>query len=335
MIKDQTETNPEFELPLESSSRPIDILALGSLVLEQIITVNEWPAQGGQDVIPVESMSYVSGGCAMNVASFAGRAGGNAAVISTIGDGRYSKEVWDELARSNVNTDYLRCHKGKDGSLIVILSIPTGDWVVLDHLDLELKLEVEDLPSEAEFKKAKILHVDGFSFLNAGKKAAVREGLRCARKAGCIISSDSSVPAVKNEPDFMKEIFQQSDIIFANEFEALTITQTKTVEDAITAIRRMGPQVGVIKLGKKGSYIVTSTAIGFVPAYEVIVKDTVAAGDSYIAYTLLSLCKKAPLMTAANRGSAAGALACLGRGSLGSFFKMEDVEKLIERGPKL
>jgi len=39
-------------------------------------------------------------------------------------------------------------------------------------------------------------------------------------------------------------------------------------------------------------------------------------------------------MEAATRGSAAGALACLGFGSLSSRFTGKDIDALIARGPK-
>lgn len=74
--------------------------------------------------------------------------------------------------------------------------------------------------------------------------------------------------------------------------------------------------------------------VGYIPAYEVNVLDTVAAGDAYIATMLLSLCRGLPLMEAATRGSAAGALACLGFGSLSSRFTDSDIDTLIARGPQ-
>lgn len=330
----QTNSTPAYSLPDTLSARPLDILAIGSLVMERVIQVERWPDPGGQDVVQVLSMTDTSGGCAMNVSCFTGRLGGKAAVISSIGDGQYSTIVWEELARSGVDTAYLARHPGKAGSLIIILSNPTGDWAVLDYIDPDLRLQVGDIPAVEAFARTEILHVDGFSFLSVGEKEPVLEAIRRAKKAGCFLSVDASVPAAKTERDFLELLFRQADIVFANLFEALSITRTQEVHAAVKALQQMGPQVAVLKMGMEGSYVITPEAVGYVPAYEVDVADTVAAGDAYIATMLLSLCNGLPLMDAAARGSAAGALACLGLGSLSSRFSQTDIDALLKRGPK-
>src|SRR3972149_1778838 len=104
MYEKQTVVTPVYTIPHTISERPLDIMALGSLVMERIIQVEKWPETRGQDVVPVKSISDTSGGCAMNVACFAGRQGGKTAVISGIGDGQYSRITWDELAVSGVDT---------------------------------------------------------------------------------------------------------------------------------------------------------------------------------------------------------------------------------------
>ena len=334
MYVKQTVVTPTYAIPGSLAERPLDIVALGSLVMERIIQVEKWPETGGQDVVPVKSISDTSGGCAMNVACFAGRQGGKAAVISGIGDGQYSRITWDELAVSGVETNYLTCHQGKEGSLIIILSNPSGDWAVLDYIDPQLSLKMEDLPSTDEFTRTKFLHIDGFSFLSVGEKEPVQEAVLRSRQSGCILSVDASVPAAKTERDFLETLFRQADLGFANKYEALQITKTSEIQLAVKALQKMGPKVSILKMGLEGSFVITPDAVGFVPAYEVDVLDTVAAGDAYIATTLLSLCRGLPLMEAATRGSAAGALACLGFGSLSSRFTGKDIDALIARGPK-
>jgi ribokinase len=329
-----TDTTPSYTLPRSVASRPIDIIALGSLVMERIIQVERWPETGGQDVVPVKSITDTSGGCAMNVACFTSRQGGKAAIISRIGDGIYSRITWEELAISGVSTKYLTCSKGKEGSLIIILSNPAGDWAVLDYIDPELSLKIEDLPQVNEFMQSKFVHIDGFSFLSVGEKEPVQEAVIRARQAGCILSVDASVPAAKTERNFLEALFRQADFGFANKYEALQITQALEIQSAVEVLQTMGPKVSVLKMGLEGSYVITPDAVGFVPAYEVDILDTVAAGDAYIATMLLSLCRGLPLMESATRGSAAGALACLGFGSLSSRFTDVEIDALIARGPK-
>jgi ribokinase len=325
---------PEYQIPDLLRNRPLDIIAIGSLVMERVIHVDRWPDPGGQDTVRVLSIVDTSGGCATNVSCFAGRMGGKAAVVSALGDGQYTQTVRAEMTYAGVDTSLLAVYPGREGSLIIIMTDPSGDWGVLEYVDPQLRIRMEDLPTVETFSRTKFCHVDGFSYLTAGDKEPVLEAVKRARRASCLLSVDASVPAARTEPEFLRILFRQADIVFANETEALVATQAASVESAIEGLQTMGPQVAVLKLGKEGSYVITPSAVGQVPAYEVDVVDTVAAGDAYIGNMLFSLCRRLSLMEAATRGSAAGALACLGAGSLSHRFSPADVQRLLERGPK-
>lgn len=322
---------PEFSLPAHLDGRPIDVLGVGSLVLELIVKIPRWPQPGGQDVIRASSLATSAGGCAVNVTCYASRLGANTAIVSTVGDGKYGQEVLAELVKSCVSVEYLKRYVASDGSIIIILSGPDGDWTTLEHMDRSFTLETEDLPAEAEFAKVKFVHVDGFSFTTAGSKTMVDEAVRRAKSAGCLVSVDSSVPAAKTEGAYLASLFQRADILFANLFEIMTVTETATVGGAIRAIQQMRPKVGVIKMGSEGSYVLAAGEVAKLSAFPVDVVDTVAAGDAYVGATLAALCQGLPLVRAAKLGSAAGALACLGAGSLSSRFSIQDVEALIRK----
>jgi ribokinase len=329
MRSSSTKILPEYTLPERLNNRPIDVLALGSLITEQIIRVASWPTPGGQDAVPILNIQESAGGCAMNVSSFVGRLGGKSAVVSTIGDGKYAQVVWDELSRSGVDTQYLSCHKNSAGNLVLIMTNTSGDWVAMDYLDPVLHLQTEDIPSVESFSQVKIVHIDGFSYQTAGGKEPVIKALQKVRQAGCVLSVDASVPAAKTDPGFLEELFRKADIVFANVFEILSVTKTNQIEDAIQVVRKMGPKVCVIKNGAHGSWVVTLESVELLAAFEVDVVDTIAAGDAYVAATLFGLSRKIPLMKSALYGNAAGALACMKAGSLTNRFSLKDIENLI------
>jgi sugar/nucleoside kinase (ribokinase family) len=180
-----------------------------------------------------------------------------------------------------------------------------------------------------------VLHIDGFSFVSAGDEAAVSLAMERARAAGCLVSADGAVPAAARHTDFLRHLFSQADLVFANAFEGMRATDTDTVEDATQAFQRMGPKAVFLKLGPHGALVITQDGVHEIPGYEVEVADTVAAGDAFIATTLLGLLSEATFVEAATSGSAAGALACGGLGSLSSRFDLKDVERLVARGPKM
>jgi 2-dehydro-3-deoxygluconokinase len=311
-------------------SRPIDILSLGSLTLEIIVRIEKWPAYGGQHVVNVSSLDYTAGGCGVNVCCFAGRLGAKTRIISPIGTGRHGQEVLEELKSSHVETGSLKFYKNKVGNAIIITTIPNGDWSVMESIDPSMFLEVRDLPAQTLFKKAKIFHVDGFSFITVAHKETVSAAIDKAKAAGCLVSIDASVPAVDEDLEYLRQIFHKGDIVFGNLYECLAVSDTKNINQAIKAFQKMGPKLCVIKKGDKGSTVITPERTFDVPPFIVEVVDTVAAGDAYIATTLYRLLQGDNLYDACLHGSAAGALACLGPGSLSSHFNMADINKLIK-----
>ncbi len=144
---------------------------------------------------------------------------------------------------------------------------------------------------------------------------------------------DGSVPAAKHHDQFLQWLCEQADIVYLNDFEGRRVTGVTSIEGIIAGLQSLGPQVAFLKVGASGSYIVTQKSSEKLPAFEIDVVDTVAAGDAYIATTLLLLLRGMEYREAGLWGSAAGALACLGAGSLSSRFTLDEVERLVQRGP--
>jgi sugar/nucleoside kinase (ribokinase family) len=327
----RNELFPEFRLPDELLRRPFDLVVLGNSRLEMIVRVPDWSLVGAQDEVRVDKLTYAAGGCGANVACFAARLGGRVSLVSRLGDGRHSEEVWEELRRSGVDSKYVRRSTNAEGSLLIIFTNPEGDWTVMSCIDPALEVQPEDLPERRILERAKFLHIDGFCLARDHRGAGLETVVERARQAGCLVSVDGATPVATSRPDLLSKFFAMSDIVFANRSEALAASKTATLEEAATAFRSLGPQVSFLKIGKAGSWVVTREGVGRVPAYEVQVVDTVAAGDAYTAATLVHLSQGGALSEAARRGSAAGALACRGAGSLSKPFEADELNAMVGR----
>lgn len=321
---------PSFYIPERLKNRPLDLLPVGSAILEQVIRLDQWPAWGGQNAVRARGVAFSVGGCATNVACYAARLGGKVALVAVIGAGRFGQEVWKELVLSGVDLRYVRQVASREGNLVVELTNPEGDWTVIDVIDPEVCLTSASIPPEVELEQVQVVHLDGFSYVNAGDIQVVQAMLEQSRKAGCLISVDGSVPAARGHPQTLRMLYEQADIAFANLEEAFAATQTSQLDTAIRRFQSMGPALAVIKVGAQGSYAITPNRVAYVPACQVEVVDTVGAGDAYIAACLFTLTERGPLELALARGSAAGALACRGMGSLSSRFSISDVNALAE-----
>ena len=139
--------NPKYSLPNTLLNRPLDILALGSFVLERVIKLSDWPQAGGQDQTTIESITDTFGGCATSVACFAARFGLKSSIISMIGDDKPCIAALKELHVAGVDTNHMSHYNIEQGSLIRILADPTGEWAALSMVNPNLQLRMTDLPS--------------------------------------------------------------------------------------------------------------------------------------------------------------------------------------------
>jgi sugar/nucleoside kinase (ribokinase family) len=328
------ESFPVFQLPPALMNRELDAIVLGTGTMEEILQIPCWPSFGGQQNFGIERLTYSAGGCAVNVAAFIGRMGGKTSLITRLGSGQNGQGVLDELVSSGVGSEYINQISGIDGNIIIILTNPEGDWTVLTYFSPEMHLSGKDIPGEQAFQRAKFLHIDGFTCRSPEEIKAVDMAVELAHKQGLLVSVDCAVPTAQEQPEFLRGLFSRCDIFFANMQEATIITGMSGIEEIIHNLQEKGPGLSVLKVGREGAYFITRQAIGHVPAYEVQVVDTVAAGDAMIGTVILSLSQGCSLYEAANRGSAAGALACLNPGSLSGRFSLIDINALIARGPR-
>lgn len=320
---------PKNHLTPALLERPFDILAIGKPKVEQIVKVDRWPQWGSQHGQPVEHIEHTVGGCGATVSCITGRLGGKASLIARLGMQKYGEDVLSELERSGVNFKYVNKVHDLEGSLLIILTNEQGDWYSLSHVNDELIVSMEDLPPEDIFRDYKFLYIDGFTFKFQSEKTAVERAIKIGRDNGALVCIDAAVPTALNQPDYLRYIFSQCNIGFANQLESQVITKTDSVEEAVNAFKSFGTGLYIIKQGDEGSYIVNDESVFFVPSFKVQVVDTIGAGDAYVATMLLALARNESFQSAALLGSAAGSLACLGHGSLSYQYGLEDIQRLV------
>ncbi len=321
---------PRFERLRDRARRPIDIVALGSLLTEQVVHIAHHPSAGGQGSIPIRSMTASIGGGAANVAAIGARLGARTMLVSAIGDGPRAHEIRDRLADAGVDVSLLAIRPGCDADLLVLLCDVAGDWVALEQLDPDLRMRQDDLPGREMLTKATWLHVDGYASFTAGDPALVDAAVERARAAGCLVSVDAATPSATAEPGYIRSLFARADVVFANivEASALTSIAPEDIDGMLTALLDLGPAVVVLKAGGAGSIVASAEGRARIAAIPTVVIDTLAAGDAYVAATLVGLAEGRTLVDAARRGAAAGSVACRTPGSQGGIFDAAAAEAM-------
>ena len=124
-------------------------------------------------------------------------------------------------------------------------------------------------------------------------------------------------------------------IITPNQTEAealsgIAVETPRDAEKAAKAIRSLGIPTVILTLGSEGVYVESDDFRGHVPAFQVPVAASVAAGDAFNGALAVSLGEEMSLPDAARFSCAAAAISVSRPGSQESMAAREEVEAMLE-----
>jgi ribokinase len=157
------------------------------------------------------------------------------------------------------------------------------------------------------------------------------EAAKIARQKGKLVVWD---PAPASQiPD---QVYELAQIMLPNQIEAEYLTGIKVVdvgsaEKAANIFLNKGIESIVIKMGSQGAFYATGSNHGYIPAFKVDVKDTVAAGDAFGAAFTYSYLNSNNFEEAVKFGVAAGCLSTTVEGAMDSMPFIDSVIKLVNR----
>jgi len=162
---------------------------------------------------------------------------------------------------------------------------------------------------------------------------AVQEAFRQARGRGAhtILNAAPAGP-------FPAALWTLTDLLVVNETEAALLSGRSVIglESAVAAARGLrgaGPSVVAVTMGAEGAVIVTSDGAWHVPALQVAVVDTTAAGDAWVGALAARLAGGADLVAASVSAAVAAAVAVTRRGAQPSLPFGRDVEARLPDAP--
>jgi len=171
------------------------------------------------------------------------------------------------------------------GTARAIIS-PDGERTFATHLGAGAMLN-DTLLTQEIFRGWDYCFIEGYLIAN---RTLVKKTIELAKNAGCKIIIDfASYNVVEDNRDFLIEILPDIDIVFANEEEAKSLTNS-TPEEALGFISKFC-ETTVVKIGKKGSLIKHGNEKIVVEGHVVNAIDTTGAGDMYAAGFLAGLIK--------------------------------------------
>jgi fructokinase len=131
-------------------------------------------------------------------------------------------------------------------------------------------------------------------------------------------------------------LFDRSRIVKLSGDEISPLLGTESAEEATEMLLDRAAALVFVSLGPDGAFYASKEFSGSVPAFEVEAVDATGAGDAFLAAVLVHLSGEAwneeAVREATMRGSAAGALACIGYGAMGPLPTNDELERFMAGG---
>lgn len=301
----------------------LDVVVMGAINMDMYVHVKDFPKYG--ENIQAKELDQKVGGKGSNQAVTVAKQGVKQALIGTVGNDDFGKQILDSLSQQGVKTDYIVNKDDTQTGIAVAVVDHTGENTFMVILGANMALKAEEVEQAMEPLEGKI-----FLLNLETSQESVLAALKIAKKKNMYVVLD---PAP--EGSYFEETLQYADLVTPNQQETEKITgmTVNTVEDAKKAaqwIAEQGVSDVIVKLGSQGSVLYESKKERFtiIEATKVKAINTVGAGDIF-AGVLASRLAQDPddLVAAAKLASKASALKVSRPGGQDGIPTKEELEQ--------
>lgn len=268
--------------------KPIDLLAIGDLVVDDFIRLKDAEATCDLDQencrlcvrfgdkVPFEfhEIIYAVGNSA-NAAVSASRLGLNSALSGVVGNDDYGKACMKALTENNVSLDYIQIDP----------KLPTNYHYVLWY-GPERTILVNHAPFERHFSKdtkaPKWIYLSSLGENTEGFHHEISDWLK--EHPETKLAFQPGTFQMKLGIEKLKDIYEKSDLFFCNVEEAQRILETKEMNPnkLMDMLHSLGPKIIVMTDGIKGAYAREENGdMWFMPVYPHEPVERTGAGDAY------------------------------------------------------
>lgn len=302
------------------------VVVIGSMTVDVTAKANLLPRRG--ETILGEEFTLVSGGKGSNQAAMASRMGVNTWMVGCVGQDAFQNVVLDSLNDHGVNADFVDKLEGQKTGVAHIRVDGSGnnDIVIVPMANNQTNPE----------------RVDHFFASNPAVNTALLQleipvptvvyAARVAKEKGLTVIFDPAPAA-----PFPDELYKYVDIVTPNETEAtiltgIEITDIDTAKAAARILLEKGVKLAIITLAEKGVLIANEASTQHLPAFNVGVIDTTAAGDAFTGTLGACISEGKTIEDSVEYAMAAGALTVTKIGAQPSLPTKEEVRALMNGG---
>jgi len=307
--------------------RTYDLISMGRACID--LYANEI----GAPFAEIETFSAYVGGCPANIAVGARRLGLRVAMLSTVGADPVGDFVLRFLDREGIDTRYVSRAEGHRTGAAALAIQPPDHFPLIYYRDraADIELSIDDILA-APLADSRMLLVSGTGLSRDPSRTATLLALERAREAGTqtVIDLDLRTDQWRDPRAYgivVRSALPHIDLVIGTEDEIKAVTLTHIeqmsvsgsqvssadvsgdLETAIQAILGRGPQVVVVKRGRKGAWVCQPDQPRIeVPGFPVEVLNTLGAGDAFASGFLAGRLAGWDLYRSARLGNANGAI---------------------------
>jgi sugar/nucleoside kinase (ribokinase family) len=293
---------------MSKKSASPEIVCVGNLVVDAVgVGVDKIPDEGSLALFDRVEMHL--GGCANNTAVALAKMGINVGLVAKVGEDGLGEFCGSELSRKGIDIRGLKRSRTDSTSFSFIMVPRSGNRRILHTLAANETFGPKDIDFSL-LKGAKWVSFGGLAILPSLEGEALAGVLKKIKKLGARTAADTAINdrfSAKDWNNLLAPCYRYLDILFPSEIEAKAMTGESDPEKICRELRKRGVKIAGVKLGERGSAIMSDEGYFQVPVYDVECIDTLGAGDCFMAGLLAGMLRGLSPNDAAKLGNAVSA----------------------------
>jgi len=299
------------------------IATVGSINMDLVVRAPRFAAPG--ETLTGSAFLTVPGGKGANQSVAAQRIGAQVALIARVGDDAFGRAMRQGLEQEGLDVRHVATTPGTPTGVALITVDDQGENTIIVVPGANGALQASDVDQARDV----IARADVLMLQLEIPVPVVTQAIGVARESGVTVVLNAA-PAQALQADLLSGV----DYLIVNATEAAVaagLPPDTAFEEAAGVLRARGAGAVVVTLGAAGAVLVGDGPALSVPAFDVDVVDTTAAGDAFAGAFAVAIAEGASPADALQLGTAAGALAVTTVGAQPSLPTRAAVDALRNR----
>ena len=220
----------------------------------------------------------ISGGSIANSIVGLSQLGNDVGFIGKVNDDDLGQKYEEGLINEKVKYLYTKKKESLPTGTCLILITPDSERTMCTYLGIAGKINENDIDSRT-IKCSEIIFLEGYLWDKGEPKKAFDKAILSSKKVAMSLSDLFCVERHKEE--FLELVKYKLDIIFANEQEILSLTNSKSLDEVINFAKQIKKKI-IITRGSQGAISISSDNVIECPAKSNLnIVDLTGAGDLF------------------------------------------------------